>query len=71
MKKTFTILASLLVLVGMSSCGDYCAECTELGTGYEAEAFCGTNSEVKTYIEELEDTGQVVGQNWDCSKVKD
>ena len=71
MKKTFTILASLLVLVGMSSCSDYCAECTETVTGISVEAFCGSNSDVKTYIEELEDTGQVVGQNWDCSKVKD
>ena len=68
MKKTFTTLTTLLIILGMSSCGEYCAECIELESGYVADDFCGTNAEVKIYIDELEDTSF---QTWDCTKIKD
>jgi hypothetical protein len=71
MRKTIKVLFAALIMISVSSCGEYCAECTELVTDLEVEDFCGTNSEVKTYIEELEDLGDLSGLNWDCTKVKD
>jgi hypothetical protein len=68
MKKTFIIGLTVLGTIGASSCGEYCAECIELDSLYVADDFCGTNADVKSYIEELED---VSFQNWDCTKTKD
>ena len=61
----------LILLLSFSSCepATYCAECVELNTGYNASLFCGSNSEVNDYMDELESYDpNYPDQNWSCSK---
>jgi len=56
------------MFANLASCGEYCAECIEIDYGYTADDFCGTSSELNTFIEELESTSI---QNWNCIKTTD
>ena len=67
MKKRIYFLLTLPLFI-ISSCGEYCADCVELDSGYIADEFCGTSSQVDVYIDELESTSY---QNWVCSKSAD
>ena len=68
MNKTLKQILIFVAIASLSSCGKYCAECTEHDSGYTASNFCGTSSEVNIYIEELESTNY---QNWSCTKTRD
>ena len=76
MKKSIysaSILLTIFLVFGLSSCTkqQYCAQCYESVSGYQADDFCGESDEVDTYIEELYDTGASLGQNWSCNKVEE
>ena len=74
MKKSKLTLFTLLILFfafGFSSCEkqNYCAQCYENISGYQATDFCGESDEVDQYIQELNNQGDEAGQAWSCSKV--
>jgi len=69
MKKLYLI--SLLISISFltSSCcdrEDYCAECREVISGYEAEPYCGTRREVNRYANALRGYDPELHQRWKC-----
>ena len=70
MKRKVLIFLSLTVFL-LSSCekANYCAQCVEINTGYNATDFCGESQEVDDYINDLTSQGADVGQEWSCSKI--
>jgi hypothetical protein len=71
---SFVLLATVFFAVEFtfSSCekyaSNYCAACTEARSGYSPADYCGTSSQVDTYIKELKSQGSAVGQSWSCTK---
>lgn len=70
MKTKLLVLACLIIFI-LSSCekANYCAQCVEINTGYNATDFCGESQEVDDYISDLTSQGSDVGQEWSCSKI--
>lgn len=70
MKTRLLVLACLIIFI-LSSCEkvNYCAQCIEINTGYNATDFCGESQEVDDYISDLTLQGSDVGQEWSCSKI--
>ena len=73
MKKIYLLLIMIAVVsIAFSSCKkkaqNYCATCREARSGYTAADYCGTESDVDTYINELYRQGANAGQSWSCSK---
>ena len=54
----------MLIVFILSSCekANYCAQCVEINTGYNATDFCGESQEVDDYINDLTSQGADLGQ---------
>ena len=70
MKRKILFFLSLIVII-LSSCekANYCAQCVEINTGFNATDFCGESQEVDDYINDLTSQGADLGQEWSCSKI--
>ena len=74
MLKLITAVFIVSAIVFLNSCkknentASYCAECVEQKSGYKPAPFCGTSSDVDSYIANLKANGSNVGQVWNCSK---
>ena len=69
--KKFTLILGVSLL--LASCAKeeektYCAICTELATGSSATPYCGTSSEVDTYIANMESNDPASSELWSCYK---
>lgn len=72
MKKQIFFILLAIVSIAFTSCQkNYCAHCTESTTGYTPDDYCGKDSDVDTYIDELKTQGAEVGQNWSCTKIEE
>ena len=64
------ILLMCLPLMFLLSCEEetICANCTEVNSGYTADPFCGAESSVNDYIDEMTSYDPAYPyQNWVCS----
>tara|TARA_B100000927_G_scaffold92273_1_gene74591 strand:- start:952 stop:1170 length:219 start_codon:yes stop_codon:yes gene_type:complete len=70
MKRKVLFFLCLIVII-LSSCekANYCAQCVEINTGYNATDFCGESQEVDDYINDLTSQGADLDQEWSCSKI--
>lgn len=70
MKKITLILGVSLLLASCAKEEEktYCAFCTELTTGSSTTTYCGTSSEVDTYIANMESNDPTSSEVWSCYK---
>jgi len=68
MKKLF-YLPIFISLIFFTSCEkEECVTCVEVNSGYTADEFCGTSSEVSTYEDELTQYNPLYPtQDWVCN----
>ena len=73
MKRLLILLCLPLLFTSCESTfGRYCASCTEQNTGYLADDYCGTNTSVNVYINDMESYDPAYpDQVWSCYKFKD
>ncbi len=67
MKKMILWTVSVIATVMIFSSCKICTECTESHTGVSSE-YCGTNSQVNKFEDELKDQGGALGQDWNCER---
>lgn len=69
MKKMSLVGLIVFFMSGLlfTSCEE-CTTCTEANSGYTADEYCGSKSQVDDYEAELKSQGAAVGQDWYCTR---